>query len=107
MTKRLLPYFITVRNGNEDHIDMVIKGNEKVIGARLEDAKFFFNEDKKEPLENCVESLKDIVFQEKLGTLYDKTIRIQKLAVKIGNYLEVGEETAKILKEQDIYQKPI
>lgn len=103
--KRLLPYFITVRNGNEDHIDMVIKGNEKVIGARLEDAKFFFNEDKKEPLENCVESLKDIVFQEKLGTLYDKTIRIQKLAVKIGNYLEVGEETAKNIERAGYLSK--
>ncbi len=103
--KRLLPYFITVRNGNEDYIDMVIKGNEKVIGARLEDAKFFFNEDKKEPLENCVERLKDIVFQEKLGTLYDKTIRIQKLAVKIGNYLEVGEETAKNIERAGYLSK--
>ena len=91
--KRLLPYFITVRNGNDEYLDMVIKGNEKVIGARLEDAKFFYNEDIKVPLEEYVEELKDIVFQEKLGSLYDKTIRIRKLALKIGNYLEVGEET--------------
>ncbi len=93
--KRLLPYFITVRNGNDEYLDVVIKGNEKVIGARLEDAKFFYNEDIKTPLEDYVEELKNIVFQEKLGTLYDKTIRVQKLAVKIGNYLEVGEETEK------------
>lgn len=92
---RLLPYFITVRNGNEDHIDIVRKGNEKVLEARLEDAKFFYYDDIKEPLEDYIESLKTIVFQEELGTLYDKTIRIQKLAKKAGDYLEVGEETQK------------
>lgn len=92
---RLLPYFITVRNGNEEHIEIVIKGNEKVLGARLEDAKFFFNDDIKNSLESYVEKLKKITFQEKLGTLYDKTIRIQKLANKIGDYLEVGDETQK------------
>jgi glycyl-tRNA synthetase beta chain len=91
----LLPYFITVRNGNEEHIETVIKGNEKVLGARLEDAKFFYYEDIDRPLEDYVEDLKYTVFQEKLGTLYDKTIRIQKLAKKIGDYLEVGEETQK------------
>ncbi|GFN34691.1 glycine--tRNA ligase subunit beta [Tepidimicrobium xylanilyticum] len=89
----LLPYFITVRNGNDQYIDVVIKGNEKVLGARLEDAKFFYYEDIKNPIEDYVEPLKNIVFQEKLGTLYDKTIRIRKLAKKIGDYLEVGEET--------------
>ena len=92
---RLLPYFITVRNGNEEHIETVIKGNEKVLGARLEDAKFFYYEDIDTPLEDYVEDLKYIVFQEKLGTLFDKTIRVQKLAKKIGDYLEVGEETQK------------
>lgn len=90
---KLLPYFITVRNGNKEYIEMVVKGNEKVLEARLEDAKFFYHEDIKQPLEDYVEQLKNIVFQEKLGTLYDKTIRIQKLSKKIGDYLEVGEET--------------
>lgn len=92
---RLLPYFITVRNGNEDHIDIVRKGNEKVLGARLEDAKFFYYDDIERPLEDYIEPLKTIVFQEELGTLYDKTIRVQKLAKKAGDYLEVGEETQK------------
>lgn len=91
----LLPYFITVRNGNKEYIETVIKGNEKVLGARLEDAKFFYYEDIKHPLEDYVDELKNIVFQEELGTLYDKTIRIQKLSKKIGDYLEVGEETQK------------
>lgn len=90
---RLLPYFITVRNGNKDHIETVIKGNEKVLGARLEDAKFFYLEDIQKPLESYVEELQKMTFQEKLGTLYEKTIRVQKLAMKIGEYLEVGEET--------------
>lgn len=92
---RLLPYFITVRNGNEDFIEIVIKGNEKVLGARLEDAKFFYMDDRKRPLESYVEDLKNVVFQEKLGTLYTKTKRIQKLAAEIASHLEVGEETEK------------
>jgi glycyl-tRNA synthetase beta chain len=92
---RLLPYFVTVRNGNEEYIDTVIKGNEKVLGARLEDAKFFYMDDIKKPLEDYVEKLKNIVFQEKLGTLYDKTKRVEELAVKIGESLEVGEDTEK------------
>ena len=93
--KRLLPYFITVRNGDDKNTDIVVKGNEKVLGARLEDAKFFYKDDIRVPLENYVEKLKDITFQAKLGTVYDKTKRIQKLAGKIGDYLEVGEETEK------------
>lgn len=92
---RLLPYFVTVRNGNQDHTEIVIKGNEKVLEARLEDAKFFYMEDVKIPLEAYVEKLKHIVFQEKLGTLYDKTERVKKLSVKIGESLEVGEDTEK------------
>ncbi|WFA09559.1 glycine--tRNA ligase subunit beta [Tissierella sp. Yu-01] len=92
---RLLPYFITVRNGNDDFSDIVVKGNEKVLGARLEDAKFFYKDDISQPLENYVEKLKHITFQEKLGSLYNKTKRLQKLAAKLGQYLEVGEETEK------------
>lgn len=102
---RLLPYFITVRNGNEEYLDIVVKGNEKVLGARLEDAKFFYYEDIKQPLQNYVEDLKDIVFQEKLGTLYDKTMRVQKLAGKIGSYLEVGEETKKNIERAGYLSK--
>lgn len=103
--KRLLPYFITVRNGDDKNTDIVVKGNEKVLGARLEDAKFFYKDDIKVPLENYVEKLKDITFQEKLGTVYDKTKRIQKLAGKIGNYLEVGEETEKNINRASYLSK--
>lgn len=103
--KRLLPYFITVRNGNEDFIETVIKGNEKVLGARLEDAKFFYMDDINVPLESYVEELKRIVFQEKLGTLYDKTNRVKNLGVKIGEYLEVGEETEKNIERAGYLSK--
>lgn len=96
--ERLLPYFITVRNGNDEYLDIVTSGNEKVLGARLEDAKFFYLEDIEKPLEDYVENLKSTIFQEELGSLYDKTMRIQRLAIKIGQYLEVGEETEKNIK---------
>lgn len=102
---RLLPYFITVRNGNKEHEEIVVKGNEKVLGARLEDAKFFYNEDISIPLENYVEKLKTLTFQEKLGTIYDKTNRIIKLTEKIGDYLEVGEETNKNLNRASYLSK--
>lgn len=102
---RLLPYFITVRNGNDEYLDIVIKGNEKVLGARLEDAKFFFEDDRKKALEDYVEALKSITFQEKLGTLYDKSVRIVKLGEKLGEYLEVGEETKKNIRRAGILSK--
>ena len=92
---RLLPYFITVRNGDGNYVETVVKGNEKVLGARLEDAKFFYKEDMKHTLEEYVERLKTLTFQEKLGTMFDKTLRLQKLVKNISDYLEVGEETEK------------
>lgn len=94
---RLLPYFITVRNGDNQYEDIVIKGNEKVLGARLEDAKFFYNEDMKHPLEEYLEKLKTVTFHEKLGSMFEKTIRINKLSCKIGDYLQVGDETMRNL----------
>lgn len=102
---RLLPYFITIRNGNDEHIDIVIKGNEKVLGARLEDAKFFFQEDKNKPIDDYLNALKTITFQEKLGSLHDKSLRIVKFGEKIGSDLEVGEETKKNIKRAGILSK--
>ncbi|MDI3522469.1 MAG: glycyl-tRNA synthetase beta chain [Bacillota bacterium] len=76
----LLPYFIAVRNGTAAHLNTVRAGNEKVLRARLADARFFFEEDKRVALAERVERLKHIVFQENLGTLYDKTQRLEALA---------------------------
>lgn len=89
----LMPYFITIRNGNEEYSDIVVAGNEKVLDARLHDAKFFYNEDLKIKLEDNVDKLSGIVFQENLGTMHDKTKRVQELSKKIGEYLEVADET--------------
>lgn len=75
--------FITVRNGTEDYLDIVRAGNENVLRARLADAEFFYQEDLKKGLESGEEKLKAIVFQEKLGTIYEKTQRLQIIAGKI------------------------
>ena len=84
---KLLNKFITVRNGDSYEIDNVKRGNEKVLDARLSDALFFYHEDTKKPLEAYVERLDTIVFQQKLGTILDKTKRIQKLSEKIAKAL--------------------
>lgn len=90
---KLMPYFITIRNGNDEYADVVAAGNEKVLDARLEDAKFFYEEDLKTSLEDRVEDLDGIIFQEQLGTLRDKTERVRELSEKVGACLEVAEET--------------
>ncbi|MGI6647801.1 MAG: glycine--tRNA ligase subunit beta [Bacillota bacterium] len=77
---QLLSKFITVRNGTADHLEIVREGNEKVLRARLADARFFFEEDLKVPLEQNIEKLGKIVFQESLGMVSDKVQRIRALA---------------------------
>ena len=72
----LLPHFISVRNGNSVKLDNVIKGNQKVLAARLEDGEFFFEEDKKLSIEDCVEKLKNVTFHEKIGSMYKKMQRV-------------------------------
>lgn len=79
-TEELKPYFVTVRNGNKEHIDMVRRGNEKVLSARLSDAAFFFDEDLKKSIESCTGRLKNIVFHVELGSLEQKVQRIQASA---------------------------
>ena len=80
---RLMPLFITVRNGTAENIQVVQRGNERVLRARLADAQFFYNEDCKLRLAERVEKLKTIVFQDGLGTMHDKAMRIKDLALKI------------------------
>lgn len=75
--------FVIVSNGNPDCSEVIIDGNERVVAARLYDAKFFYEEDLKKPLESYVDRLDEVVFQEKLGTMLDKTNRVEKLAAKI------------------------
>lgn len=81
----LLPHFLTVSNTRPVDVEVVKKGNERVLQARLSDARFFLKEDKKRPLVKRVEDLRSVVFQERLGTLYDKVMRIAHLSVYIGH----------------------
>ena len=90
---QLLPNFIAVRNGNDYRIDNVKKGNEKVLEARLADALFFYKEDTKKSLETYIEKLKSVVFQAKLGTVYDKTLRMEELSTKILELLGLDNES--------------
>ena len=76
----LLNKFITVRNGGSEHLDIVTHGNERVLRARLSDAEFFFNEDRATKLEDRLEKLKTVSFQEGLGNMYDKSARLVKMA---------------------------
>ncbi|MDR0984587.1 MAG: glycine--tRNA ligase subunit beta [Ruminococcus sp.] len=84
--------FIGVRNGDDFAIENVIKGNEKVLKARLEDASFFFAEDRKKPLSDYVQSLKTVIYQAKLGTIYDKVQRIDKLSQFIADYIKFDDK---------------
>lgn len=93
--KQLLPYFITVSNIESKNPKQVILGNERVLRARLSDAAFFFETDKKQNLEERSHYLKNIVFQNKLGTLFDKAKRIEQLAAKIAKSINVDTTAAK------------
>jgi glycyl-tRNA synthetase beta chain len=93
--KELLPYFIAVRNGEQDYIDIVRAGNEKVLAARLSDARFFWGEDRKHHLTAFNEKLRNVVFQEKLGTQLQRVDRIVNLAGKVAEALTLSKEEYK------------
>ncbi len=107
------PYFVGVREGNKKHLEEVVKGNQRVLNARLSDAKFFLEEDKKTlsilvhedvkvqdiSSEKIISPLKEIVVQEKLGSYYDKTLRLVKLADKIAAFLGENEKVRQRVKE--------
>lgn len=95
---KLLPMFLTVRNGSNHSIEVVQAGNERVLRARLDDAKFFFNEDRKKPLIDRQDGLTKIVFQEGLGNLADKTERLLKLGRVFGEECGLHEDAAVVLE---------
>lgn len=90
----LLPYFVTVRNGNAEHLDVIAKGNEKVLRARLSDAKFFYEEDQRLDIKDALSKLESIVFHEELGTVGDKVRRIRRNAEKLAALLDVNTGVA-------------
>ena len=87
----LLPAFITVRNGGKAHLDVVAHGNERVLRARLADAQFFFDEDRKKSLAEHREKLKTVVFQRGLGSMYEKTERLMALTTAIVEEMAEGD----------------
>ena len=90
-----MPLFLTVRNGGAEYLATVQHGNERVLRARLADAQFFFDEDRKKSLEEHMEKLKTVVFQEGLGTVYEKSLRLEKLAAKIAGAIGASDAEKK------------
>mgnify|MGYP000920930185 FL=1 len=99
---KLLPRFITVANIESTNPEYIIAGNEKVVRPRLTDAEFFFKQDKKNPLETRNERLKTVVFQAQLGSVYEKAVRVSKLAgtiaAAIGADRALGERAGLLSK---------
>ncbi|AHG76536.1 Glycyl-tRNA synthetase beta subunit [Mannheimia varigena USDA-ARS-USMARC-1296] len=92
---KLLPYFIFVSNINPDDPSKIIEGNEKVVRPRLTDAEFFFKTDLKQKLEDQLPRLETVLFQQQLGTLRDKTARIESLAGEIAAQIDADQTKAK------------
>ena len=89
--QELLPYFITAANGDPNKAEIITRGNERVIRARLADGQFFYNADLSQPLADYVSQLDTVTFQEKLGSVGDKVKRIQEYAGWVSQQLQVSE----------------
>lgn len=94
----LMPYFVTVRNGDDQHLDNVRVGNEHVLRARFSDADYFYKEDIQKPLEAYLPRLATLTFQEKLGSMLDKNRRVEALVETIGR--RIGLDTASVRVSQ-------
>lgn len=92
----LLPYFVTVRNGDHQHLETVARGNEKVLRARLADADFFYKEDQKLEIAKALDKFKTIVYHEEIGTLAEKVARVRSLTAKVTSELNFSEEEQKL-----------
>ncbi|WP_165857183.1 glycine--tRNA ligase subunit beta [Marinobacter sp. JSM 1782161] len=107
---RMLPLFITVANLESKDPQQVVEGNEKVIRPRLADAAFFYDTDRKHTLESRIDALKPIVFQEKLGSLHDKSVRVASLAKKIAEAIDGNPqyaERAAMLAKTDLVSEMV
>lgn len=91
---KLLPRFITVANIESKDPAQIVAGNEKVVRPRLTDAEFFFKQDKKQKLDSFNDRLKNVVFQAQLGTVYDKAVRVSRLAAFIAGRTEGNAQWA-------------
>jgi glycyl-tRNA synthetase len=88
---RLMPYFIAVRNGGREHLDVVRNGNEHVIRARFADAEYFYHADTRQPLADLVPQLDTLTFETSLGSMLDKTHRLEQLAPQVGEMVGLDE----------------
>lgn len=95
---KLLPYFVTVRNGDSNYLENVARGNEKVLRARLSDANFFYQEDRKLSIEQALNKLDKIVFHEELGTVGDKVKRIVNISKQLGERIGLSESELSLVK---------
>ncbi len=103
--ENLLPFFIAVRNGDDQHLTIVKEGNEHVLGARFADANFFVREDIKFPLEHYRDGLKTLTFQTKLGSMYDKSERMLTLAEEISAMLGLDDAQRSIVQRSTFLAK--
>ncbi|WP_395392389.1 glycine--tRNA ligase subunit beta [Fructilactobacillus sanfranciscensis] len=102
---KLLPFFISVRNGNSDFIENVIKGNEKVLAARLYDAEFFYQEDQNHDIDYFVNKLKNVTFHDKISTVYEKMQRVQVVSRLIGKKVGLNDsQLADLQRAAEIYK---
>lgn len=90
---KLQPHFVTVRNGDSLSLDVVAKGNEKVLRARLSDAKFFYEEDQKVKIPDFLAKLENIVYHEELGSVADKVRRVRAISDELARKLRADETT--------------
>lgn len=91
----LINHFISVRNGNKDYLENVVSGNEKVLVARLDDAQFFYDEDRKYPLSHFVNKLKNVSFHDKIGSMAEKTVRVRIIGDLLAKRWKLDEQTVK------------
>ena len=98
----LLPFFVTVRNGNDVHLDKVSKGNEKVLRARLSDAAFFYKEDQKMEIADALKKLETIVYHEEIGTLAEKTERVTAVTGELATALVLQSEKEDAIRAASI-----
>ncbi len=102
---RMMPYFLAVNNTLAKDMDLVKRGHERVLKARLEDARFFFKTDLKVSLEGMTKKLKSVLFQANLGSVYDKVNRVRTVSKKLADYLQLDSETAGYLDRAALLSK--
>lgn len=102
---KLINHFIAVRNGNREYLDNVISGNEKVLVARLDDAQFFYDEDKKYPLAHFVDKLKAVSFHDKIGSVSEHMLRVKLIGDYIAKKFGLSDQEIKDFdRAADIYK---